>query len=343
MRKGLALMEAELRQAPDVVARQAESLTGPLSELTALLRHTPPHVVVTCARGSSAHAANFGKYLIERHLGVPVAAVAPSIMTVYRRGLRLKNQLFLTISQSGRSDDLVEAASSARSFGALTAAIVNDTSSPLASVCDIVLPMAAGHELSVAATKTFIASVAILLNLTANWASQRTIKVALDRLPDRLAEAAQLDWSKANDVLSATEGLAILGRGPTLAIAREAALKLKEVCNIHAEAFSGAEFQHGPIALVSNSYPVLIFMPTDEAARNLAEVAADVSRKSGSVFVTGNGAGFDGELPVLPPDHPETDAVCLIQSLYVLAVRLAERRGLNVDQPKHLQKVTVTR
>jgi glutamine---fructose-6-phosphate transaminase (isomerizing) len=336
-------MEAELHEAPYVVARQPELLASPLRELAARLRRTPPQVVVTCARGSSAHAANFGKYLIERHLGVPVAALAPSIMTIYRQGLRLKGQLFLTISQSGRSDDLVEAALSARAFGALTAAIVNDTRSPLASACDIVLPMAAGKELSVAATKTFVASVAILLNFTANWASERSIKAALDRLPERLGEAAQLDWSTALSALSAAKSLATLGRGPTLAIAQEASLKLKEVCNIQAEAFSGAEFQHGPITLVSDSYPVLVFMPSDEAALNLAGVAADISRKSNSVMVTGTRIGVAGELPVLPRDHPDTDAVCLIQSFYRLAVRLAEIRGLNVDRPRHLRKITRTR
>ena len=335
------LMEIELNEAPHVVARQPELLAGPLGELAARLRRAPPQVIVTCARGSSAHAANFGKFLIERYLGVPVAAVAPSIMTIYRRDLRLKGQVFLTISQSGHSHDLVEAASSARANGALTAAIVNDTHSPLASACEIVLPMSAGQELSVAATKTFVASVAILLGLVASWGSERALQDALDRLPYRLAEAAKLDWSNAIG-LSAAKSLAILGRGPTLAIAQEASLKLKEVCNIQAEAFSGAEFQHGPIALVSESYPILIFMPTDEAASILAEVAADVSRKSSSVFVTGIRVGTAGLLPVLPPDHPETDALCLIQSFYRLAVRLAERRGINVDQPRHLQKITRT-
>jgi glucosamine--fructose-6-phosphate aminotransferase (isomerizing) len=195
----------------------------------------------------------------------------------------------------------------------------------------------------VAATKTFVASVAVLLGLAAAWASERALQDALERLPCRLAEAAQLDWSKAIGAFSGAKSLAILGRGPTLAIAQEASLKLKEVCNIHAEAFSGAEFQHGSVALVSETYPVLIFMPTDEAASNLARVAADVSSKSSSVFVTGIGAGAAGVLPVLPPDHPETDAVCLIQSLYSLAIRLAERLGVNVDQPRHLHKITRTR
>src|SRR5262245_56087714 len=177
------LMETELNEAPDVVARQSKLLAGPLGELVAHLRRVPPQVMVTCARGSSAHAANFGKYLFERHLGVPVAAVAPSIMTIYRRDLRLRGQFFLAISQSGHSDDLVEAASSARANGALTTAIVNDTNSPLASSCEIVLPMAAGQELSVAATKTFIAAVTDLLGLAVHLALGRDLLDSLTPLP----------------------------------------------------------------------------------------------------------------------------------------------------------------
>jgi glutamine---fructose-6-phosphate transaminase (isomerizing) len=181
-----ALISAECRQAPDVVRRQSGALAQPLSDLVRLLRNRAPQVVVTCARGSSAHAATFGKYLIERYLGVPVAEAAPSITSVYRKDLRLDGQLFLAISQSGRSEDLIESAASAKASGALTAAIVNDTDSPLASTCDIVLPMAAGPELSVAATKTFIASLGALLNLVAVWTEDRLIKSALDRLPARL-------------------------------------------------------------------------------------------------------------------------------------------------------------
>jgi glucosamine--fructose-6-phosphate aminotransferase (isomerizing) len=337
------LMAAEVGQSSDVVLRQAECIARPLGELVGLLRRRPPRLVVTCARGSSAHAAAFGKHLIERHLGIPVATAAPSIMTVYRKRLRLDQQLFLTISQSGRSDDLVESTLSAKACGALTAAIVNDTASPLASACDIILPMAAGKELSIAATKTFIASLALLLKLTADWTEKRVIQAAIDRLPNRLAQATQLDWTKAITDLSPAKSLVILGRGPTLPIAQEASLKLKEVCNIHAEAYSGAEFQHGPIALVSSGYPVLIFMPSDEAAYNLAELANDLSRKSAAVFMTGDDCAGARQLQSLPPDHPETDAVCLIQTFYGLAIRLAQHRGTNIDQPPHLQKVTRTR
>src|SRR5437016_3735571 len=142
-------MAAEFREAPDIMRYQAQELTQPITELVGALRRRAPQVVVTCARGSSAHAATFGKHLIERHLGIPVAAMAPNIATVYRRPLRLSGQLFLAISQSGRSDDLVESATMAKAAGALTAALVNETESPLAATCDIVLPMLAGPERSV--------------------------------------------------------------------------------------------------------------------------------------------------------------------------------------------------
>jgi len=338
--EGGLLMARDLREAPDAVRRQLKTLALPLTKLAALLRNAPPRVVVTCARGSSANAATFGKYLIERHLGIPVADAAPSIMSVYRRGLRLEGQLFLAISQSGRSEDLIESASSAKDSGAITVAMINDTNSPLATACDIVLPMEAGAELSVAATKTFVSSVAALLSLVATWNDDREMMAAVDRLPDRLASAAELDWAQALSAFSAAQCLVTLGRGPTFAIAQEAALKLKEVCDIHAEAFSGAEFQHGPIALVSSGYPVLMFMPTDAAARNLAELEADLRRKRALVVTTGNSGG---QLPVLASDHPDADAVCLIQSLYALAIRLAHSRGIDVDQPRHLRKITRTR
>ncbi len=335
-------MEQELGQTPDAVRRQAAGLAEPLARLIARLRDTPPKIAVTCARGSSAHAATFGKYLIERYFGIPVAAAAPSIASVYGQHLRLKDQLFLAISQSGRSDDLVAQAKSARASGALTVALVNDVDSPLALSCEIVLPMQAGKELSVAATKTFVASLTALLRLTAAWADDEALSAAIERLPDRLDAATRLDWDAAAKILAASQSLATIGRGPTLAIAREAALKLKETCNLHAEAFSGAEFLHGPVALAGRSYPILLFMTGDATAPGLQRLAADLREKGTALFVAEPGANDQARLPALPPDHPDTDAVCLIQSFYAMIVPLAQRLGMDVDRPRHLEKVTRT-
>jgi glucosamine--fructose-6-phosphate aminotransferase (isomerizing) len=335
-------MARELRDAPEAVRRQEASREA-VQDLIARCRRHPPQVVVTCARGSSAHAATFGKHLIERYLGIPVAAAAPNIATVYRQPLRLKGQLVLTISQSGQSDDLTEFSRMARSAGATTVAVVNDVTSPLAAICDVTLPLAAGPELSVAATKSFIAALSMLLRITAEWSEDGEMSAALDRLPDRLAQACALDWGASLGVLSTANSLVTIGRGPTLAIAREAALKLKETCNLHAEPFSSAEFQHGPISMVSPLYPIVMFMPTDSAASGMREFAAALRAKGAALFCTGNGEATADRLPVLVPDHPDTDAVCLIQSFYALVIRLAAMRGTDVDEPRHLQKVTRTR
>jgi glucosamine--fructose-6-phosphate aminotransferase (isomerizing) len=318
------------------VHRQEQSASA-IAALAARLRTKPPQLVVTCARGSSAHAATFGKHLIERHLGFPVAEAAPNVATVYGQRLKLDGQLVLTISQSGRSDDLTEFAAMAKAAGALTVAIVNDAGSPLAAASDIVLPIAAGPERSVAATKSFVASLAMLLRLIAAWNEDERMRSVIERLPQRLAAAAELDWSVALPALGDAASLTTIGRGPTLPIAREAALKLKETCELAAEAFSSAEFRHGPMALVEPRYPMLLFMPGDEAAAGAMALAADLRKKGAALFCTGD------NLPALPADHPDADAICLIQSFYSFAVALAASRGTDVDRPRHLQKVTRTR
>lgn len=340
---GLGAPAAEFREAPVAVQRQSEALRSPVKEIVARLRRRPPKLVMTCSRGSSANAAAFGKYLIERHLGIPVGAIAPSIATLYRMALRLDGELFLAVSQSGRSDDLVESASMAKAAGALTAAIVNDPVSPLAAACDVVLPIDAGHETGVAATKTFVATLAALLRLVAAWTKDDPLGAAIERLPARLGAASELDWSGGLPILALATSLVTIGRGPTLAIAREAALKLKEGCDLHAEAFSGAEFLHGPIALVSPRYPIMVFLPTDVAAAGLNELAANLLGKGAIVLRAGAGEDAAIGLPTLPHDHPDGDALCLIQSFYGFLLQLAARRGTDLRTPRHLQKVTRTR
>jgi glucosamine--fructose-6-phosphate aminotransferase (isomerizing) len=195
----------------------------------------------------------------------------------------------------------------------------------------------------VAASKTFVATLGVLLRLAAAWTADAALASAIERLPERLTAAAELDWSGLVEVLAGTSSLVTIGRGPTLAIAREASLKLKETCSLHAEAFSGAEFLHGPVALVSSRYPVLMFMPTDAAGPGMRQLAASLRDKGTALYAVESDSAGPGRLPALPPDHPEADAACLIQSFYAMLIRLAERLGTDVDQPRHLKKVTRTR
>ena len=177
-------LRAEAAETPGVLVHQGKALERPIAGLVARLHSKPPRLIVTCARGSSAHAATFGKHLFERHLGIPVAAAAPVIASIYRRPLDLKDQLFIAISQSGRSADIIATAAMARAAGAITVAIVNDTGSPLAHTCELVLPMEAGPELSVAATKSFIATLTVLLRLTGAW-TDNSRHARRDRPPSR--------------------------------------------------------------------------------------------------------------------------------------------------------------
>jgi glutamine---fructose-6-phosphate transaminase (isomerizing) len=335
-------MAGEIEEAPAILARQAIELVRPIDDLLPHLRRLKASVVVTCARGSSAHAATFGRHLIERYLGLPVTEAAPSISSIYRRRLNLRNQLLLAISQSGRSDDLIAFATDARTSGALTVAITNAPASPLATACEFVLPLAAGHERSVAATKTFMATSTVLMRLVAAWSVHHDLLKAVSRLPDRLALASKLKWGCACDVFSQTDHLVTLGRGPTLSIAREAALKLKETCGLHAEAHSAAEFLHGPVALIGPGYPVLVFIPADEAAPTTRELCRSLQAKGARVLLADALANNGKLLPVLPAEQPEADALCLLQSCYMMTVVLAAQLGVNVDNPPHLLKVTRT-
>jgi glucosamine--fructose-6-phosphate aminotransferase (isomerizing) len=342
MSEAQSQISIESREASSIVRRQEAALAGPVKALVKRLKAKPPQLAVTCGRGSSAHAAIFAKHSIERHLRIPVADAAPSIVTVYRRPLKLKGQLHLTISQSGRSDDLIEQTRAAKKAGALTVGLINDVDSPLAGICDVVLPLGAGEERSVAATKTFVATLSAILRLTAAWGGNSSLKRALASLPESLERASDVDWSASFAALAPASSMMTIGRGPTLAIAAEAALKLKETCGLHAEAFSGSEFLHGPVSLMTAGFPVLMFIPSDHAAAALRELESNLRRKGAAVFATDGSVGM-GRLRAVTSGHPETDAVCLIQTFYAMLARLARLRGSDADSPRHLTKVTRTR
>jgi len=230
------------------------------------LRSSPPRFVVTCARGSSDSAASYAKYLIELSLGIVVASVGPSVSSVYRARLRMRDALFLAISQSGRSPDLLALAQDARAEGAVTVAIVNDAASPLAATCEVVLPLHAGEEKSVAATKTYVASLAAVLQMVAAWSDSATLRDAVAKLPAALRFALAIDWRQTVDLFTGIRDLYVVGRGVGYAAAQEAALKFKETCGLHAEAVSAAELMHGPLALAD-----LIGTYGEEAVADLAK------------------------------------------------------------------------
>jgi glutamine---fructose-6-phosphate transaminase (isomerizing) len=331
-------MFVEAAEAAAVAERQMASLAEPMRQLGRKLRGLDPHVVITCARGSSDHAATFAKYLIETRVRTPVASFAPSTSSVYGTTWRkLKGALFLAISQSGKSPDLIVSARAAREAGAFVVAMVNDAATPLAAASDLAIPMLAGPERSVAATKSFIASLLVIARVVATWIEDDELAGALEGAPDLLRRAWALDWSPALPVLSEASSLYVLGRGLSLGIAQEAALKLKETCGLHAEAYSAAEVKHGPMAIVGEGFPVLMLPPNDEAGEAFEPLARDFSQRGAHVLLAGD------RLPALADAHPALMPVATILSFYRFAAALSLARGLDPDRPPHLQKVTRTR
>jgi glucosamine--fructose-6-phosphate aminotransferase (isomerizing) len=334
-------MFREAQEAPAAVRSQLDENRGLIEALGEALRELSPRAVVTCGRGSSDHAATFAKYLIETRTGLHTSSAAPSISSLYATRSDLRSVLFVVISQSGASPDLVATANAAREAGALVLAVVNEEESPLARAAHHCIPLKAGPEKSVAATKSYVASLAAILHLVAAWTVDRELQQALQQAPDQLATAWQLDWSAAVDRLGSAESLYVVGRGLGLGVAREAALKLKETCGLHAEAFSAAELRHGPMALVQPGFPVLILAQRDETLPGIEALARELGQAGAEVVLAGMELPGLLTLPVLRA-HPAIEPMLMIQSFYRLTNAIALARGRDPDRPPHLSKVTET-
>lgn len=339
-------MAEEALEAPARCAEQLRRNAGIVREAGRRLRDLTPPFAATLARGSSDQAAAFAKFLLETHAGVPTLSHAPSVGSLYHAtSPRFDGVPLIAISQSGRSPDLIAAAQEAKDKGAVVIAVVNDESSPLAELAEIVIPVHAGPETSVAATKSFVCTLVALAHLAAEWSQDAALLAALETTGDVLAQAAAADWTAAVPLLQDAGEMLVLGRGPTLPIAGEAALKLKETSSLHAEAFSSAEVAHGPMTLVGAGDPVLALAPLDVARTGLRERLEDFAARGAHVIAAGMPEDVASASLILPSQtdvHPVLAAIAQIQSFYGLAEALSLARGRNPDAPPHLNKVTRT-
>lgn len=333
---GSTLMFQEAADAGNAVARMLAANAATFAALGARLRAAPPAVVVTCARGSSDHASTYGKYLIETYLGVPVASAAPSVASVYQAPAAAGRALCIAISQSGRSSDLLSTVAAQQDAGGHVVVLVNDIDSPLAKMADTLVPLSAGVERSVAATKSYITALAALAALVAAWREDETLQEAVAQLPKTLPRAWALDWTQAEAMLRPATNLFVIGRGLGLGIAQESALKLKETSGLHAEAFSAAEVRHGPMAIVGAGFPILAFATSDRAGDDVRAVAAEFAARGANVVLCNAAAS-----PALQ-GHPAIEPILMIQRCYRMVDALARARGYDPDAPSHLSKVTIT-
>lgn len=336
------LMFREAHSSAALIAAQLDANAAAIASLAARLRARAPHFIVTCARGSSDHAATFAKYLFETQLGLSVASASPSVTSVYAAPLQLDGALFVAISQSGKSPDLVRSAEAARAAGAQVLALVNTEDSPLAAVAHDVIALRAGPERSVAATKSYLCTLSALLQLAAAWSARSELGEALTGLPDALARGWDNDWSALVDGLAAARNLFVLGRGLGLGAAQEAALKFKETSGLHAEAFSAAEVKHGPMALIGEGFPLLVFAQDDGTQAGTLAAAQEFRARGARVFVAAPGDPAGSDLPLPGRVHPAVAPLLQVQSFYRACNALALRRGHNPDLPPHLNKVTET-
>lgn len=330
-------MRKEILEIPDAVERLLTQGNAAITEAAQKARAADPRFLISVARGSSDHACTYLKYASELILRRPMASVGPSVNSIYGVELDVPESLCISVSQSGQSPDIVRMTESLRANGALTVAITNNADSRLAQVSDRVLPIHAGPELSVAATKTFVTSLVAGLWLIADLKGDEALLAAIRALPGHLAAATLCDWSEAATAIDGSS-LFTLGRGPSWAISNEAALKFKETCLIHAESYSSAEVLHGPVSIVGQSFPVIAFAAGDAAETSLAETSDALAQKGARVFTLARGATRATVLPHVRTGHWLTDPIAAIVSFYGMVESVAVNRGINPDAPRHLKR-----
>lgn len=341
MTSDTTLMRREILEIPDAVDRLLSQGGDDIRSAARAARDRDPRFLLSVARGSSDHACTYLKYASELVLRRPMASVGPSVNSIYGVDLIAEDALCLSVSQSGMSPDIVRMTRSIAASGGMTVAITNNPGSDLADAAAAVLPIHAGSELSVAATKTFVTSLVAGLWLIAEIKGQADLIDAIHGLPAHLSAATACDWSAAAAAMDG-RSLFTLGRGPSWAIANEAALKFKETCLIHAESYSSAEVLHGPVSIVEQGFPVIGFAAGDVAEQSLAEVADALADKGATVFATTPTVRKAVALPHVRTDHWLTDPIAAIVSFYGMVETVASNRGINPDKPRHLKKVTET-
>ncbi|MGH3494872.1 MAG: SIS domain-containing protein [Sciscionella sp.] len=337
-------MTLDIGEQPDALRRLLTEGSAAIGELARVIRERRPRFVLLVARGTSDHAALYAKYLTEIRLGLPAGLASPSTLTLYQSRPDLRDVLVLAVSQSGGSPDLTGSVQAARECGALTVAVTNNPASQLAQAAEFHVDVLAGHERAVAATKTYTSELlALYLLLESVGAGESGGAAALPDLAEELISAAAAPVAAAAPRYRFAEQMLTTARGYAYSTAREAALKLMETCYLSAQAFSGADLLHGPLALVDRGMPVIAVVQRGKTQRAIEEVLEKLIAGGGDLLVVGD-AGLipaAAHLP-LPTVAEELTPILEIMPLQWLARDQAVARGGNPDAPRGLKKVTET-
>lgn len=340
------IMRKEVLETPEKLQQQLPKNQATQQAFSKIFKERNPQFIMTIARGSSDHAATYAKYLFETELGIPVASLAPSIITMYKSPLQLKNALIMAISQSGQSPDLIAAMQYARSQGALTLAFINSPNSPLAEAAEFVIDLQGGPEQAVAATKSFLLSITALIQTVATINHQEHLLHALEKLPEAMYQVTALPFDSYLDNFNINNAL-ILGRGFGLGVAQELALKFKEVTQIHAEAFSTAEVLHGPFSLLNEPLPMLALAQNDPTLPTLITTLSKIKTiHQEPLIICSNDIAnqfddFKNKL-ILPVIDARLTPLLACYLGYLFIEALAQYKDLDPDQPPLIKKVTRT-
>ncbi|MBV9279754.1 MAG: SIS domain-containing protein [Chloroflexi bacterium] len=339
------LMAAEIREQPDVFRRLLVRGRDAIASVAHAIRRRRPRFVIFAARGTSDHAALYGKYLVETRLALPAGLASPSTMTIYGARPEMGDVLFIAVSQSGASPDLVEPLTRARAAGAVTLAVTNAPDSPLERAAEYRIDVLAGPERAVAATKTYTGELLSLYLLVEELA--RDGGPGADDLPSLAEELLGLEPRVAEIAVRYrfAEQVVITARGFNYPTALEAALKLMETGYLVAHGFSGADLLHGPMAIIQRGFPVVAIVPNGPGGAALQPVLERLREQGADTWVIGErGAPAPATVRLeLPPLGPEILSPLLtILPLQQFAWHLARQRGIDPDRPAGLRKVTET-
>jgi glutamine---fructose-6-phosphate transaminase (isomerizing) len=342
-------LETEIREQPAALARLLQSQSARADELAAPFRREDVRYVLIASRGSSSNAARYAQYLLGRAHRVPVMFATPSLYTIYEQPPRLDGAVVVGISQSGASPDVAAVLAEARRQGRPTIALTNEEGSPLAGEADVVVPLAAGEERAVAATKTYLNSLGAVAVLFAAIGDDGVARAELERIPSALEEQIALSFEAPPplDEYADVVGATVVARGVNYGTGFEIALKIRELSGLVVEAYSPADLMHGPIAAIRPGWPVVIVAPTGPAHESVAAIVPALAERDARLIAVSDVPALleraHTPLPLVAGVPEWLSPLVAVVPGQVTAMRIARQRGLDVDNPAGLRKVTLTR
>lgn len=344
----MSWLETELREQPAALARLLERQGAHAVELAEAFHSEDIRYVLIASRGTSSNAARYAQYVLGRAHRVPVMFATPSLYTIYGQPPRLDGGLVIGISQSGASPDVVSVLLEARRQGRPTIALTNDPDSPLGIAAEAVLPLEAGEERAVAATKTYLNSLGAIALLFTALGDDAVAREELARMPELLDRQLALSFDSAPPIDEYRDaiGATVVARGVNYGTAFEIALKIRELSGLLVEAYSPADLMHGPIAAIQPGWPAIVVAPSGPARPSVEEIVQTLIERGARVLAVSDAASVleraHTKLPLVP-DVPEwLSPLTAVIPGQLTAMRLAELRGLDVDNPVGLQKITLT-